>query len=286
MAAKDYVIEEGKPFIYDPKLTINLLDARERTAIRAKELAVAAQNLRKFFLSTQAWARFRDKYVLELVFDETLNKWRLRIRVGVDSWLLMLQEDHTPEDVRQMAENYLTEIMTQLKAESEYEQYKNHKRSLEIGESRCQCGQYVLANLQLKALEAKVKDDKRFYVQARAEKIREILVMPFPGRNAHYNNGEIISQQIFWEEIFRIIGLLRSKCRCENPLGNYVSLNFGQYESAQKENCHAHCHVSLSVEATEHFRTVDALKDAYLHGQYTYWEKDVKFLTETLQKLT
>jgi len=283
------------PVIYHPTFSIRIRDPIARTIAASIEMASAARDLRDFFEHNPHWQCFQDASVLELVEEDgnEIPSWRLRIRVKVTSWFQFWYSQER-ETSLENAQRYLRQLENLSAQENSYILRRPERQPTIIEQCRT-CSQPIIPRLRLADLESSV--DPNFAIQARNELLRELNVMPYPGKVEHFNNRQIIKYACVYQEIFRIINVLEIRCR-QSPLGRYISFNYGHYESGtsqteshsgpQDPNCHAHFHISLSINAlTALVYSADdpntyPLFAAYNNAQRIYWEKDIQDLKDKI----
>lgn len=261
--------EAASPCLYHPGFEIALRNPEERNQEKALELAHAAFDLLSTFLKSLSMSNYHDKYVLELV--EVMGIWRLRIRVHALSWCRFANPKR--EDIKAYLQN-LKHLYFQ---ETDY--VFTTKRSDSISHERpliCpSCGLKLFGNLFVPCFEHNVD----FLVEAKKELVRSVKILPHPTEVLHYSNMGIVKCSAFWKHIFDTIQVFETQCNGAFPLDSFISLNYGSFESGNSSDCHAHAHVSLTLEAVQRLeKKYHVLHHAYTHPQYGYWQDDIRDL--------
>lgn len=249
-------VKRDEPFIYHPTFQCNDL-----TSLYPKVISIYARDFLISFRCNKNFELFYDKYILE--FIKINNIWKLRFRIDVCRWIEYWRSQEK-NDFIVIAKHYAKHLHAISKEENNklsnfpdrivYPVPLQHLKYLQ-----CYCGQY-LTSLRIPTVELR---SQNFAVVAPSKAISEIIIMPNPGEVTHYSNADIIKCSQFWKDLFLILENFNDICECDS-LGNYISFNFGDWESENltylkmlEENndkqiyittkhAHARAHVSLS----------------------------------------
>lgn len=132
---------------------------------------------------------------------------------------------------------------------------------------KTKCGFYSKPELSLTAhLGKQHGSTSLFTVEARADPVRDCLILPRPSTAGHYDNMTFVSFADTWSfvvEVCRdIVALARQAPEC-------VAVNFGAWESLMSRDpnnveCHAHIHLLLSTAAVRELgKTLPAIRGRY-----------------------
>ena len=245
-------------------------------------IAQAAYDLLSFVVR---FPKLTQAYALEFVPHE--NKWQMRIRLDVKSWAKTVPV--SGDDLRAYREELCDQIRVE---EKEYGNvgyvYENSDDTFRPSGDVCQarirgivCGQYLREDLRLQRLEKEL--DPNYVVLCRAELLREVLLMPFPGEVQHYTNFNIAKMPSFWEEVLDFVHRVQLLTSSDAfPIDSYVAFHFGKWESMTSANprlrdCHAHVHLSLSLNAHQSISETESILEARTQSaRLRYWEEDLE----------
>lgn len=216
--------------------------------------------------------------------------WHLQIRVDVQSWFEY--ELKLKQNAATIAKTYISELEERLRREPiktldiRYHVDTDEFKSEEFICETQQCGQYLNSYLRIPELENSSNQKPLFAIQARKKLVRDLLIFTFPKTVRHYDNLTIAELVCFWEEVFRLINKLENDCSIF-PVGSFISLNYGTYESGKSSKCHAHAHVSLSLEAMDALeKRYSPLIGARSNAHWRYWNNDIRNLSKCIQQNT